>query len=34
MSIRIERPEPHGGRLIDRVVTDPAAGKKLSLIHI
>ncbi|HEC99798.1 MAG TPA: sulfate adenylyltransferase [Proteobacteria bacterium] len=30
MSIRIDRPEPHGGRLIDRVVKDPAAGKKLA----
>jgi sulfate adenylyltransferase len=30
MSIQIDRPEPHGGRLIDRVVTDPAAGKKLA----
>lgn len=30
MSIRIERPEPHGGRLIDRVVRDPVRGKKLA----
>ncbi|MGQ9512746.1 sulfate adenylyltransferase [Thermodesulfitimonas sp.] len=30
MSFRIERPEPHGGRLIERVVTDPARGKKMA----
>lgn len=30
MSVRIERPEPHGGRLIDRVVRDPVRGRKLA----
>lgn len=30
MSVRIERPEPHGGRLIERVVTDPVRGKKMA----
>lgn len=30
MSFRIERPEPHGGRLVERVVTDPVRGKKMA----
>jgi len=30
MTMRMNIPLPHGGRLIDRVVTDPAMGKKLA----
>ncbi|CAD7783437.1 MAG: hypothetical protein KCCBMMGE_01855 [Candidatus Methanoperedenaceae archaeon GB37] len=30
MGLLIETPLPHGGRLVERVVTDPELGKKMA----